>query len=102
MKRLGYMKEDKTRLIVCFSTDSHDQPAENEKHKQDQLNKVKEGNNHWKPELASNSEEAVRCYPLPSPMSIGLPYKNEYWSSLQSFLEIGLYVIYSIEATMPP
>lgn len=31
----------------------------NEKHKQDQLQKQKVGKNHWKPELASNSEEAV-------------------------------------------
>jgi hypothetical protein len=32
---------------------------QNEKHKQDQLKKQKEGKGHWKPELASNSEEAV-------------------------------------------
>jgi len=31
----------------------------NEKHKQDQLDKSKQGKGHWKPELASNSEEAV-------------------------------------------
>jgi len=35
--------------------------ADNEKHKQDQLNKQKEGKGHWKPELASNSEEAVQA-----------------------------------------
>ena len=33
-----------------------------EEHKQDQLKKQKEGKGHWKPELASNSEEAV-CTP---------------------------------------
>lgn len=42
-------------------TDSSESAAENEKHKQDQLSKSKDGNNHWKPELASNSEEAVCC-----------------------------------------
>jgi len=31
----------------------------NEKHKQDLLQKQKEGKGHWKPELASDSEEAV-------------------------------------------
>ncbi|CAG8973245.1 hypothetical protein HYALB_00000004 [Hymenoscyphus albidus] len=30
-----------------------------EKHKQDQLAKQKEGKGHWKPELASDSEEAI-------------------------------------------
>ncbi len=30
-----------------------------EKHKQDLLKKQKEGKGHWKPELASESEEAV-------------------------------------------
>ncbi|KAK6599218.1 hypothetical protein H4I96_08422 [Botrytis cinerea] len=33
--------------------------ADYEHHKQDQLAKQKEGKNHWKPELASDSEEAV-------------------------------------------
>ncbi|TVY41326.1 hypothetical protein LSUB1_G001815 [Lachnellula subtilissima] len=31
----------------------------NEKHKQDQLQKQKDGKGHWKPELASDSEEAI-------------------------------------------
>ena len=44
--------------------DNPDQASENEKHKQDQLTKQKEGKGHWKPELASDSEEAV-C-PLPA------------------------------------
>lgn len=35
--------------------------AEYEKHKQDQIQKQKEGKGHWKPELASNSEEAVNA-----------------------------------------
>lgn len=33
---------------------------DSEKHIQDQISKQKEGKGHWKPELASNSEEAVR------------------------------------------
>ncbi|KAI0137160.1 hypothetical protein BJ170DRAFT_590102 [Xylariales sp. AK1849] len=32
-----------------------------EHHKQDQLKKQKEGKGHWKPELASDSEEAVKA-----------------------------------------
>jgi len=38
-----------------------DQASHNEKHKQDQLQKQKEGKGHWKPELASDSEEAVNA-----------------------------------------
>ncbi|TGO48225.1 hypothetical protein BOTNAR_0486g00010 [Botryotinia narcissicola] len=34
--------------------------ADYERHKQDQLAKQKEGKNHWKPELASDSEEALK------------------------------------------
>ncbi|TVY56226.1 hypothetical protein LSUE1_G008716 [Lachnellula suecica] len=42
-------------------TDRHNPEAaeHNEKHKQDGLQKQKEGKGHWKPELASDSEEAV-------------------------------------------
>lgn len=40
-------------------TDHPDLAEQNEKHKQDQLQKQKEGRGHWKPELASNSEESV-------------------------------------------
>ncbi|EQL01430.1 Mitochondrial carrier protein PET8 [Ophiocordyceps sinensis CO18] len=32
-----------------------------EKHKQDSLNKQRKGSGHWKPELASDSEEAVKA-----------------------------------------
>ncbi|OTB01602.1 hypothetical protein M426DRAFT_323360 [Hypoxylon sp. CI-4A] len=38
-------------------TESHDP----EKHKQDLLSKQKQGKGHWKPELASDSEEAVKA-----------------------------------------
>ena len=47
--------------------DNPDQASDNEKHKQDQLTKQKEGKGHWKPELASDSEEAVclpSCFPV--------------------------------------
>ncbi|KAH8601304.1 hypothetical protein B0O99DRAFT_501660 [Bisporella sp. PMI_857] len=42
-------------------SDRHDpeQAANNEKHKQDSVSKSKEGKGHWKPELASDSEEAI-------------------------------------------
>ena len=39
--------------------DDPEQAANNEKHKQDSIAKSKEGKGHWKPELASDSEEAV-------------------------------------------
>ncbi|KAI1435570.1 hypothetical protein GGR50DRAFT_693957 [Xylaria sp. CBS 124048] len=41
----------------CFSGDNYDP----EKHKQDLLEKQKAGKGHWKPELASESEEAVKA-----------------------------------------
>jgi hypothetical protein len=40
-------------------TDTPGLAEQNEKHKQDQLQKQKDGKGHWKPELASNSEESV-------------------------------------------
>ncbi|KKY37435.1 hypothetical protein UCDDA912_g02588 [Diaporthe ampelina] len=36
-----------------------------EKHKQDSLSKQKTGKGHWKPELASDGEEAVKADRLP-------------------------------------
>lgn len=36
-------------------------PDEFERHKQDSIKKAKEGKAHWKPELASDSEEAVKA-----------------------------------------
>jgi len=36
-----------------------DQAETNDRHKQDTLQKQKDGKGHWKPELASDSEEAV-------------------------------------------
>ncbi|KUJ23123.1 uncharacterized protein LY89DRAFT_167959 [Mollisia scopiformis] len=47
--------------VRALKEDDHteNQGEHNERHKQDQLQKQKEGKGHWKPELASNSEEAV-------------------------------------------
>lgn len=44
-------------------TDNHnpDVAKNYEHHKQDQLKKQKEGKGHWKPELASDSEEAINA-----------------------------------------
>merc|ERR1711964_613106 len=50
-----------TTFMALKESDRHnpDQAESNERHKQDQLQKQKEGKGHWKPELASDSEEAV-------------------------------------------
>jgi hypothetical protein len=53
--------------IANQKIDIDDQGTANEHHKQDQLKKQKEGKGHWKPELASNSEEAV-CFLIISPI----------------------------------
>ncbi|KFA61624.1 hypothetical protein S40285_06214 [Stachybotrys chlorohalonatus IBT 40285] len=47
--RLG-LKESSTNTDVDY-----------DKHKQDSLSKQKQGSGHWKPELASDSEEAVKA-----------------------------------------
>ncbi|KAI1178201.1 hypothetical protein F4777DRAFT_129597 [Nemania sp. FL0916] len=41
--------------------ESHGESYDPEKHKQDLLSKNKEGKGHWKPELASDSEEAIKA-----------------------------------------
>ncbi|KAG6136590.1 hypothetical protein E4U35_007155 [Claviceps purpurea] len=54
---------------ACFSTSvrhglkesSSQTDVDYDKHKQDSLAKQKKGTGHWKPELASDSEEAVRA-----------------------------------------
>ncbi|CAJ0550433.1 hypothetical protein HG530_000962 [Fusarium avenaceum] len=48
-----------TRLSLKESSSQTD--VDYEKHKQDSLNKQKQGSGHWKPELASDSEEAVKA-----------------------------------------
>jgi hypothetical protein len=40
--------------------DDDERKAKIDHHKDDQLNKQKEGKGHWKSELSSNSESAVR------------------------------------------
>ena len=46
-------------LTLLRLPDHPDLGSEYEKHKLDQLKKQREGKGHWKPELASASEEAV-------------------------------------------
>ncbi|KAI0518524.1 hypothetical protein F5B22DRAFT_69078 [Xylaria bambusicola] len=41
--------------------EGHDESYDPEKHKQDLLSKQKSGKGHWKPELASESEAAVKA-----------------------------------------
>ncbi|KAL8627387.1 hypothetical protein Q9189_006908 [Teloschistes chrysophthalmus] len=41
--------------------DHEDRKAKIDHHKEDQLNKQKEGKGHWKPELSSNSESAIKA-----------------------------------------
>jgi len=50
-----------TGIRALKESDRHNPDAaeHNEKHKQDGLDKQKDGKGHWKPELASDSEEAV-------------------------------------------
>ncbi|KAK2627957.1 hypothetical protein QTJ16_002603 [Diplocarpon rosae] len=50
-----------TGVRALKESDRHnpDQAESNEKHKQDTLQKQKDGKGHWKPELASDSEEAI-------------------------------------------
>lgn len=43
-----------------FWLDNPDAAESNDKHIKDGLQKQKDGKGHWKPELASDSEEAVR------------------------------------------
>lgn len=49
------------RIYFGGTIGNPDTAAQYEIHKQDLLRKVKEGRGHWKPELASDSEEAV-CF----------------------------------------
>lgn len=49
--------------LCLWLVDIDDQHVKNEQHKEDSLKKQKDGKGHWKPELASDSEEAA-CFPL--------------------------------------
>ena len=42
-------------------TKDNPDPDHYEKHKQDSVQKAKSGKGHWKPELASNSEESIKA-----------------------------------------
>ncbi|EHK18702.1 uncharacterized protein TRIVIDRAFT_44127 [Trichoderma virens Gv29-8] len=60
-KRLG-LKESSTRSpIVSSNRLPLETNIDYELHKRDSLAKQKRGSGHWKPELASDSEEAVRA-----------------------------------------
>lgn len=48
-------------LALKESQSSDPNTAEYDKHKQDSLSKQKQGKGHWKPELASVSEESVKA-----------------------------------------
>ncbi|KAH0444666.1 hypothetical protein CcaCcLH18_00324 [Colletotrichum camelliae] len=49
-----------TRFMGLKESANHAE-TDHEKHKQDSLHKQKQGKGHWKPELASDSEEAVKA-----------------------------------------
>lgn len=64
------MSRSPNSIITLFPSRLTKSPAETdvdyEKHKQDSLAKQKAGSGHWKPELASDSEEAVKADRAPS------------------------------------
>ncbi|KAK4040478.1 hypothetical protein C8A01DRAFT_46197 [Parachaetomium inaequale] len=49
------------RALLKESASTDPNPADFEHHKQDSLAKQKKGQGHWKPELASVSEESVKA-----------------------------------------
>ncbi|GJN73314.1 hypothetical protein ACCO45_003745 [Purpureocillium lilacinum] len=55
----GFSLSTSTRLGLKESSSQTDQDYD--KHKRDSLEKQKKGSGHWKPELASDSEEAVKA-----------------------------------------
>ncbi|KAF9878480.1 hypothetical protein CkaCkLH20_03972 [Colletotrichum karsti] len=50
-----------TRIVGLKESAGHSDEQIHEKHKQDSLSKQKQGKGHWKPELASDSEEAIKA-----------------------------------------
>ncbi|TDZ32731.1 hypothetical protein C8035_v011765 [Colletotrichum spinosum] len=50
-----------TRSVGLKETAGHADEEIHERHKQDSLSKQKQGKGHWKPELTSDSEEAVKA-----------------------------------------
>lgn len=68
--RLGLKESSTRKSLPRLNAESLERPlltlhaetnVDYEKHKQDSLKKQKEGSAHWKPELASDSEEAVKA-----------------------------------------
>lgn len=49
------------RAFLKESSSTDPDPQDYERHKQDSLDKQKKGQGHWKPELASVSEESVKA-----------------------------------------
>ncbi|KAL2195914.1 hypothetical protein P885DRAFT_78843 [Corynascus similis CBS 632.67] len=49
------------RVLLKESSSTDPNPSDFEHHKQDSLEKQKKGQGHWKPELASVSEESVKA-----------------------------------------
>ncbi|KAH8899472.1 hypothetical protein GQ53DRAFT_311397 [Thozetella sp. PMI_491] len=59
---LGKRTLVQTRHLGLKESQGHEpNPEATEKHKQDSLSKQKAGKGHWKPELASDSEEGVKA-----------------------------------------
>ncbi|KAK7920253.1 hypothetical protein PG985_008275 [Apiospora marii] len=50
-----------TSILRHKEDHQHGNGNDQQKHKEDLLTKHKDGKGHWKPELASNSEEAVKA-----------------------------------------
>lgn len=67
-------------MLICAPADKEGVEHEIEHHKQDQLRRQKEGDDpHWKEQLASESESAVRCISLSLSLSVCAPLLSP-WS----------------------
>ncbi|ROW04381.1 hypothetical protein VSDG_01190 [Cytospora chrysosperma] len=55
--RRSFAVSSVNRIKESSDADNHDY----DKHKQDSLSKQKSGKGHWKPELASDGEEAIKA-----------------------------------------
>ena len=58
-------------MLSIIDQDADDRKAKIDHHKDDQLNKQKEGKGHWKKELGSNSESAVCTIENPLAQLVG-------------------------------
>ncbi|WYZ37611.1 hypothetical protein EsH8_II_001117 [Colletotrichum jinshuiense] len=50
-----------TSKVGLKESSGHTDSDTHDRHKQDSLSKQKQGKGHWKPELASDSEEAIKA-----------------------------------------